>query len=367
VPERAAAFRGDKVPEAPVRTIVAKGMVRMAPTMAVPSLLREYGVDPAPLLVEFGLTLAQFDDPELTIPYERRSRMLLRCVEATGCQYFGLLIGQRAGLSVFGPVGFLMQSAPTLRAALDVIVQSFRLHNPNAATEYFVTDDYVRFSHTILRPDFEGREQIVDMSAAIMFNAMRVLCAHGGRPTEVRLARARPADTKPYQRFFQSPLTYDARDTGLMVPAEWLDRPLPTADPLLHLMMRQRVAELAAQAGDDLGSRLRRLLPSLLAARGASVADAAQGLGLTVRTLNRRLAAEGTSFAALRNEARYAMARQLLRGTAMQVSEIAEQLGYANASALTTAFRRWSGRGPAEWRAAKNRSIRRAGRSVDRS
>lgn len=350
--------RDDEASKAPPRTLVAKGMVRMAPTMAVPALLREHGADPMPLLAEFGLTPAQFNEPELAIPYERRSHLLLRCVEVTGCPHFGLLIGQRAGLSAFGPVGFLMQSAPTLRAALDVVVRNFQLHNPNAATEYFVAGDYVNFSHTILRPDFEGREQIVDMSAAIMFNAMQVLCGHGGRPIEVRLARVRPSDTRPYQRFFQCPLTYDASDTGMVGPAAWLDRPLPTADPLLHLMMRQRVGELAAQAGEDVTSRLRRRLPALLAARGASVEAAALDLGLTVRTLNRRLAAEGTSFAALRDEARYAIARQLLRGTAMQVNEIAHQLGYANASALTTAFRRWSGRGPSEWRAAKGRSTR---------
>jgi AraC-like DNA-binding protein len=119
-------------------------------------------------------------------------------------------------------------------------------------------------------------------------------------------------------------------------------------------MMQQRVAELVAQSGEDIASQLRRRLPALLASRRASIGDAAKGLGLAVRTLNRRLAAEGTSFATLRDEARYTMARQLLRGTAMPVTEIAEQLGYANASALTAAFRRWSGRVPSEWRAAES-------------
>ncbi len=337
------------------RRLVPTGTVRIAPTMAIPSLLLEHGVDPAPLLAELGLTPAQFDEPESVISYASRSRLLSRCAEATRCPHFGLLVGQRAGLSSFGLVGFLMQSAPDVRAALEIALQHFQLHNPNATVELIENEGFAYFGHTILRPDFVGREQVVDMSAAIMFNVLRMLCGHGEQPSEIHFARSRPPDIRPYQRFFRARLVFDASDTGLTAPARWLDRPLVTADPLLHLMMRQRVAELVAQAGEGIVSRLRRQLPGLLAGRDASVTAAARNLGLAVRTLNRRLAEEGTSFAELRDEARYAMARQLLQGTAMRISEIAEQLGYANASALTTAFRRWSGRGPAEWRAAKRR------------
>jgi len=348
-----------------IRSLVPDGGVRIAPIMAVPALLREHGVEPAPLLAEFGLTPAQFDEPESMLSYLGRSRLLARCVEATRCPHFGLLVGQRAGLSSFGLVGFLMQSAPDVRTALEVVLEHFQLHNPNATVELRDEDGFLHFSHTILRPGFVGREQVVDMSAAIMVNVLRMLCGHGEQPSEIRFARRRPQDIRPYQSFFHVPLVFDSSETGVTAPARWLDRPLATADPLLHLMMRQRIAELVAQAGEDIVSRLRRRLPALLTARDASVAAAARSLGFTVRTLNRRLAEEGTSFAVLRDEARYAVARQLLHGTAMQVSEIAEQLGYANASALTTAFRRWSGQGPSEWRAAKRRrrgTARRTGR-----
>jgi AraC-like DNA-binding protein len=340
---------------ATTRRLVPTGAVRIAPTMAIPSLLLEHGVDPVALLAEFGLAPAQFDEPESVISYASRARLLSRCAEAARCPHFGLLVGQRAGLSSFGLVGFLMQSAPDVRGALQVALEHFQLHNPNASVELIENDGFAHFGHTILRPDFVGREQVVDMSAAIMFNVLRMLCGHGEQPSEIRFARSRPPDMRPYQRFFRARLVFDASDTGLTAPARWLDRPLATADPLLHLMMRQRVMELVTQAGEGIVSRLRRQLPGLLAGRDATVTAAARNLGLAVRTLNRRLAAEGTSFAVLRDEARYAMARQLLQGTAMQVSEIAAQLGYANASALTTAFRRWSGRGPAQWRAAKRR------------
>ena len=97
------------------------------------------------------------------------------------------------------------------------------------------------------------------------------------------------------------------------------------------------------------------MLPSLVTTRRDSLVVAAKRVGLATRTLNRRLAAEGTSYLKLREESRYAIARQLLKGTRMPANEIADRLGYAHASAFTRAFREWSGKAPAEWRASKAR------------
>jgi AraC-like DNA-binding protein len=77
---------------------------------------------------------------------------------------------------------------------------------------------------------------------------------------------------------------------------------------------------------------------------------------LDPRTLRRRLADEGTSFMQLREEACRGLACQLLEGTRMPANEIAAQIGYSNPSAFTRAFRRWTGIGPAQWRAAKRRT-----------
>lgn len=76
----------------------------------------------------------------------------------------------------------------------------------------------------------------------------------------------------------------------------------------------------------------------------------ASELSMHPRTLNRRLQAEGNSFRDLMNEARFEVARQLLAGTRMDITEIAFSLGYADPSSFTHAFQRWSGAAPSEWR-----------------
>jgi AraC-like DNA-binding protein len=85
------------------------------------------------------------------------------------------------------------------------------------------------------------------------------------------------------------------------------------------------------------------------------VGVAADRVGVSARTLSRRLAAEGTTFLRLREEACRSLAVQLLERTHMPASEIANQLGYSNPSAFTRAFQRWTGLGPAEWRASRRR------------
>jgi AraC-like DNA-binding protein len=71
------------------------------------------------------------------------------------------------------------------------------------------------------------------------------------------------------------------------------------------------------------------------------------------RTLNRRLNAFGTSFRDLVDEVRFEIARQMLEDSSMDVTQIADMLDYADASAFTRAFRRWSGATPARWRAER--------------
>jgi AraC-like DNA-binding protein len=103
------------------------------------------------------------------------------------------------------------------------------------------------------------------------------------------------------------------------------------------------------------GRRVRTLPPSLIPAGQFGAEDIARHLGLNLRTMNRRLAAEDTCFARLRDEVRFSMARQPLLGTNIAAHKIPEQVGHANASAFALAYSRWSGNSPVQWRAMAQR------------
>jgi AraC-like DNA-binding protein len=327
-------------------------MLRVATTMAVPALLREHGVDPVPLLAEFGLELVDFEDPENRIRYSTVMQLLGQCTEVTRCPHFGLLVGQRAGTSALGAVGFLMQSSPTVHTALEILVRHLWVHSPSVAATLVEDSSFAMLALTYQGSGLEGLVPYLDMGSAIVCNVMRGLCGHHWQATEVRFAHGRPRNLAPFRQFFKAPLRFDTGETAVVFARGWLDKPLPSADPLLHTMMQQRVNEQASLANDDVASQLRRMLPSLVTTHSDSLAVAAKRVGLAARTLNRRLAAEGTSYLQLREEARYAIARQLLAWTDMPANQVADRLGYANSSAFTRAFRQWSGKAPAEWRAS---------------
>ena len=135
-----------------------------------------------------------------------------------------------------------------------------------------------------------------------------------------------------------------------MFPAKWLTHPLPHADPDLRRILEQEVAWLDAHYGTDFKAKVQRVLRTLLATGKCSSDQAAQLFAMHRRTLTRRLQAEGATFEALLDEVRYTAARQLLRDTDLPLSQIAAIVAYADVTAFTRAFRRWSGKTPALWR-----------------
>ena len=330
--------------------------------MSVPAALGKHGIDAAPVLAEFGLEPALFLDPENTIAFREVGRLFARCAEVARCPHFALLVGQRASFSSLGAVGFLMQSAPDVRTALHEMSRHYRAHNPNAAIVVVEEASFATFGYAILHAGIEAEEHILDFALAIGLNIMQAMCGPDWYPIEMRFAHARPRDLTPY-RFFRSVLRFDEGKSALVFARHWMDRRPRGADPLLHMMMTRRLGEIEAHYNEDLADQVRRILPALVAAHTNSLAVAAKRLGLGVRTLNRRLAEEGTSFMQLREEVSQVIACQLLESTHMPANEIADFLGYANPSAFTRAFNRWEGATPTQWRASKRRGSLKRGKA----
>jgi len=344
----------DPAPRGSADGVVAEGRVRIGPYMSVPAVLGEHGVDPTLLLAEFGLEPTLFLDPENTIAFREAGRLFARCAQVAGCPHFALLVGKRASFSALGVVGFLMESAPDVRTALREMSRHFRAHNPNVAITVVEEESFAVFGFKILQSGLESSAHILDFAMAIGLNIMQAMCGPDWHPIEMRFAHARPPDLGPY-RFFGSVLRFDDGESALVFARHWLDSRPRGADPLLHTMMARRLGDIEAYYDEDLVGQVRRTLPALILEHTKTLGVIAKRLGLGARTLNRRLAAEGTTFMQLREEASNVMARQLLEDTRMSVTEIAGFLGYANPSAFTRAFHRWAGVAPKQWRASKRR------------
>ncbi len=330
---------------------------RVSALAVVPDLLRELGEDPAEVIASAGLPAGVLDDDENRIPYAAVGRLLRGCVARTGCPHFGLLAGQRAGLAYMGLVGKLMRHSPTVGAALRTLVVYHGLNSQGGLIFLSEQTGVAALGYAIYQKDVQAVEQICDGVIAMALSGMRELCGPNWAPERVLFSRAKPGDVLPYRRFFRAPCRFDSEHTALLFPTHWLERPLADSDPEL---LRTLEEQAHARAGINLIARLQRALRTLLISGGTSGDEVASSLEMHRRTFNRRLRALGTTFQAILDQVRFAISCQLLDSSDIALTEIAASLGYAEASAFSRAFRRWSGKTPFQRRRAARPALSRS-------
>lgn len=322
---------------------------RVGALTVVPALLRQFGTDPAAVLAAAGLDASALDFAENTIPYAAFGRLFEEAARRTGCEHFGLLVGQAWHLSTMGMVGQMVRHSSTVGAALRAGAVYHHLNSQGGVVFLRERGSIAEWAYAIYRRGVQGVNQIGDGVLAALVNYMRELCGMNWVPTEVVVAHAPPADASPYRRLFRSPVRFNSEINALRFPAHWLKRAVPGADPRI---LRDLQRQASAIPQPDLIEKVHRSLRALLLS-GAVTGDAvAQTLAMHRRTLNRRLKDHGTTFREVLEDVRFEAACQLLSATQLTLDDIAGALGYAGASPFTRAFRRRAGTTPGQWRSA---------------
>jgi AraC-like DNA-binding protein len=327
--------------------------VRVGGSMGIPDVLRSLGADPAEVLAEAGFELDLFNDPDLRVSYAARGRLLRHCVARTGCPHFGLLVGQRGGLHSLGLLGLLVKYSPDVRTALRGLVRHGHLHVRGASVTLAEAGNSATLGYDIYEPQVMASVQNGDGAIATMFNIMGTLCGSDWEPVELRFAHRRPEDVGPFKRYFQAPLVFDAEHYAVVFAADWLHCPLSSNDPELRRLLQKQVDALEEMHGDDFPQQVRSVLRTALLTGHAKADQVAALFSVHPRTLHRRLNAFGTGYQEMVDACRFQIATQMLEDSAQEIGQIAAMLDYANASAFTRAFRRWSGTTPADWRASR--------------
>ena len=337
------------------RAAAQDATVRISGVQSIPAVLESLGANPARILAAEKVDPAIFDNPENPIPLAVLGRLVHRSVEVTGCRHFGLLVGQQGGLRSFGLVGVFARYSPDVQTALVRLGTYTRYYHGGQVVPLEVGGDLATLGYSIFEPGIKAVDQIEDGALAVFCNIMRSLCGANWLPLEVRFAHRKPENPRPYVQAFRTSLKFDAEQSGLVFSANWLKRRLPEVDADLQRLLEREIESLEVSHGDELPEQVRRVLRSGLLTGHASADQVAALFSMHRRTLTRRLAAHGTSFSDLAEEGRFEIAQRMLGSTDLDITGIAAALDYADASAFTRAFRRWSGTTPAAWRARRRR------------
>jgi AraC-like DNA-binding protein len=200
--------------------------------------------------------------------------------------------------------------------------------------------------------------QAIDLHMVATLKMARLMT--GTHVTLARLwRRHRPAPevVAEYEAFFACPMEFGAEHDAFLVPHALARQRLPMANPALALESDAAVQSyLARFDGSLFADRTREAILQQLPSGEPQRATVARALGLSEKTLQRRLASENTSFANLVNEARVELARRYVLDPGLRLGDIAFRLGFAEQSGFTRAFKRWTGQSPAEFREAHKKA-----------
>ena len=310
------------------------------------------GVAREPLLARAGIALDELAAERWPIDHITRLwRAAAHCTQDAG---FGLKAGAGVGPASFNVVSYLLQSAPTLRAALALVQKYQRLISDGGRFQTITGPEacWVVYHPRQGALAFSPHQIEAVLAAVVVF--ARWVTGSALRPQRVQLSQARIGPLAGYREVFQCPVDFEQAFSGVLLANALLDAPLPQANAQLaaahHQHAAARLAALSRQ--DGLAQTLRVWIASQLHAPGQAPtrAQAARALGLTERTLARRMQAEGLSFSGLLDTLRRDAALQAVAQTTRTLSEIGQALGYAEPSVFNRAFRRWTGGTPGQWR-----------------
>lgn len=335
----------------PAATVPDWGHVTVGPVIAIPVLMREFGLDPKRLIASAGLHADVFSDGANRAPLDAIGRLLDECARLSGCAHFGLLVGERCELEGFGALGELMRHCENLDLALHTLVLYLQL-NDRGAVALLLKPDAQRalLGYSVFDGGMAATDQIYDTVIAIGFRVLRLLGGAAWTPFKVSLAHSVPADTAPYRKVFGVLPRFDAELSAIEFPAHCLEHRIIGADAARHAELATAIRMLAASEGASLGYQVRRALQTLVVTGSPSTSALARQFALHERSLRRQLQAEGTNVKQLVKQARFEVAKQLLRDTRLPVAAVAAALRYADVTAFTRAFRGWAGTTPGAWR-----------------
>jgi AraC-like DNA-binding protein len=312
--------------------------------------MRKLRGDVAALLDASGIDPKALDDPDGAIPFARMGALWMHAAKSFADEFIGIHIAESLPLDSLDIHTYAMRASPTLREALRIAVKFQRLIHETTVLEFDETK-----GREALRHRFPGGgavpRQPAEFLVTLWVRLAREVVPTAWKPLSVRFAHTPLQNTDEYHRVFGDNIEFGSSQTELFFPENVLDRKNPRAEPaLLGLLKRYAGTLHRFPEGSTAAERARGTLSAMWPLYPASAEEIARLLSMSVRSMNRALKAEGTSFTAIRTAVRTERAKNLLVLSDVAIAEVAFATGFSELSAFYRAFRRWYGCSPAQWR-----------------
>ena len=286
------------------------------------------------------------------------NRVMEACVEQTGDPYFGLHAGEHMNLAAAGLMLQIAQTSATVKQALEYAVAFANLGCSALPSRLLEEEAFYKFT---LTPDKLWEQQspvavehTLHGYIAFTIREYHSLTRYKHYPKEVWLRMKRPQNPAELERVLHCPIKFEQVDNALLLDKKQVEEKVTTSDfGLLQVLVahaERKLEQLEESAG--FYEVVKRSVMNLVKPEFPTIEQVAAHLNMSVRTFQRKLKEEGHSYKALIDELRQDFAKNYLQKQDITISEVAYLLSYADTSAFTRSFKRWTGQTPKEYRDA---------------
>ena len=326
-------------------------LIRARYLQAFAAAVERTGVRPQRLLEAVKIPVGILENPDSLHPAQQLFDFAGQAARVTGQADLGLVAG-RTKLEDHGAFGNRVSGAPTLLQALETFCAEALREYSRAFFSIERRGDDIWFCREKIDGQKDGRQQIELYLVELMLQTIRQVTGPGWQPGELWLQSTDERALRDFEPLAQLNVRFGCTILAIPIQRKLMSKTLPQngrqGSRATGGSGEQALPESPAR---DLVGSLRQVIATYLPSRHAKIEAAAEAAGMSVRSLQRRLASEDLTFSQLVDEVRLEMAVPQLRDPDIRLTDIAFGLGYSDPAHFTRAFGRWAGVSPSEYRA----------------
>lgn len=332
-------------------------LMKSVPTIRVHLLrlfvetLMKRQIDHESFMRRYGLRPTDMHDAYRRMPLPQFILFQEEVAEILGDTTLGLRLGAEATDHTPSSFSLVINAASSLGDALVSFSSYARAMNEGWSMTLIAGENGTEFTYEYQGGDWSSSVQDVDYSIASLCGEMRRRMGTDWSPAEVHFRHAGQM-RRQYEAVLGCPVYFEQRSNCIVVAHDDLKRQVGGANPAMRSFIDSHMRHLENEmlVDDIMSEKVRRIIAQKLGSQQISLARVAKELGLSARSLQRRLAEEGIGFRELINGQRRQIAESLLlRGGRGRITGIALTAGYSDAAVLSRAFRGWTGESPREF------------------
>jgi AraC-like DNA-binding protein len=318
--------------------------------------LNDSGLNTTGLLRDHGILDLDMVNPYAAVPLANFVGFAEKAAQMLKRPFLGLEIGEKFQLADLGPFYALFTLAADLRSAIATMARYQWVWQTHTSLELIRRRDTTVCTYSIADAAIWPRRQDAEFSLSSICSIIRRLTHDRWAPVHVQFEHSTANRSQRLKRFFRSPVAGNGSSNAISIRNEDLDRPLRAGtgphDAALLPILERHLIDLVTPEENDVQSvsQLTALhIEKTLGREPPSIESTASQLGMSARTLRRRLGHAGTSFRRLLEHQRRLKMESVLRHGPVPLSTLAGWLGYSDAAVLSRAFKSWTGMSPARF------------------